>query len=74
MKKNSLNPLAVIVTVLTTIVALVIAIVLKNHVFDGMTRWSNLIFWIIFAGLAALGTILSAKNLNKDRKGGRRKW
>ena len=30
MKKNSLNPLAVIVTVLTTIVALVIAIVLKN--------------------------------------------
>ena len=74
MKKNSLNPLAVIVTVLTTIVALVIAIVLKNHVFDGMTRWSNLIFWMIFAGLAALGAILSAKFLNKDNRGGRRKW
>ena len=66
MKKNSLNPLAVIVTVLTTIVALVIAIVLKNHVFDGVTRWSNLIFWMIFAGLAALGAILSAKFLNSS--------
>lgn len=74
MKKNSLNPLAVIVTVLTTIVALVIAIVLKNYVFDGMTRWSNLIFWKIFAGIAALGAILSAKFLNKDKRGGRRKW
>lgn len=74
MKKNSLNPLAVIITVLTTIVALVIAFVFKNYVFDGITKWSNLLFWLIFAGLAALGTILSAKFLNKDKRGGRRKW
>ena len=49
MKKNSLNPKAVIVTVLTTILSLVIAVNLKIYVFDGLTKWSQLLFFIVFA-------------------------
>lgn len=73
MKKNSLNPKAVIVTVLTTILSLVIAVNLKIYVFDGLTKWSQLLFFIVFAALASLGAFLSGRFLNK-KTGGRRKW
>lgn len=75
MKKNSISPLAVIVTVLTAIVALVIAFVIKNCVFDGLTtELSDLLFWLVFSGIAGGGTVLANYLLSKNGKGGRRKW
>ena len=73
MKKNSLNPISIIVMFLTTIVSLVIAINLKIYVYDGLEKWTTLFFWLTFMILASLGAFLSGRFLN-NKKGGRKKW
>lgn len=70
MNKNTLNPKAVIMMVISTVVAFIIALQLKIHLF-ATSSWASLMFWLIFIGLASLGAYVSGRYINK---GGKDKW
>lgn len=64
MRKKGLNPKSLIALVIVAIGSLVIALLCKMYLFEGM-RLSMLLFWVVYLVLASVGAFLVGRFLNK---------
>lgn len=69
MRKKGTSPLAVLLLALAAVLGMIIAFIVKSIPAIALSRWSGLIFWLVFILIAGIGGFLIGKFINR---GGRR--
>jgi|UPI0004828332 hypothetical protein len=64
--RRQMNPVAVIVMILITIAAFIIAFIVKGHLPESVEAFKGLIFWGIVVVIGGGGAVLSGKFMNKE--------
>lgn len=70
MNKNKYNPIAVILSIVSYVVAIVIAFVVRSFLPESIHAFHRLIFWLVTLGIAGPSTIFISKYFHQ--KGGKR--